>query len=63
MFDVVKIVLHFLNGKRYGIDPLAESYKNLYKYPEDIHIQKAEGEYIPFLDEFFDRGGRKLELS
>jgi len=50
----ISTVLHFLNGKRYGIDPLAESYKNLYKYPEDIHIQKAEGEKIPFIDKYFD---------
>jgi len=50
----ISTVLHFLNGKKYGIDPLAESYKNLYKYPGDIHIQKAESEDIPFMNEFFD---------
>lgn len=50
----ISTVLHFVNGKKYGIDPLAESYKSLYKYPGDIHIQKAEGEDIPFIEEFFD---------
>ena len=50
----ISTVLHFLNGKRYGIDPLAESYKSLYKFPEDIQIQKAEGENIPFADNYFD---------
>ena len=33
---------------------IAESYKSLYKYPGDIQIQKAEGEDLPFTEEFFD---------
>ena len=47
-------VLHFVKGRRYGIDPLADSYKQIYDFPEDIRIQKAVGEDIPFADEFFD---------
>ena len=50
----ISTVLHFVNGKKYGIDPLAESYKELYDYPDDMNIQKAGGEDISFADEYFD---------
>ncbi|HLI35594.1 MAG TPA: class I SAM-dependent methyltransferase [Terriglobia bacterium] len=47
-------VLHYLPGHRYGIDPLAERYKTIYRYPDDIDIRRAYGESIPFSDAFFD---------
>lgn len=50
----ISTVLHFIKGHRIGIDPLAESYKQIYDYPEGIHIQQADGEYLPFGDGFFD---------
>ena len=50
----ISTVLHFVKGKKYGIDPLAESYKEIYIYPEDICISKGEGENIPFTDTYFD---------
>ena len=49
----ISTVLHFINGDRYGIDPLADEYKKLYSYPEEIIIQKGHGEDIPFLDNYF----------
>lgn len=50
----VSTVLHFVPGKRFGIDPLAEEYRRIYAYPEEMVIQKSEGEYIPFASHFFD---------
>jgi SAM-dependent methyltransferase len=50
----ISSVLHFVEGKRYGIDPLAEEYKKLYRYPEGIDIRQAGGESIPFPAGFFD---------
>ena len=50
----ISTVLHFIDGERYGIDPLADEYKRLYSYPEGVNIQKGFGEKIPFPDEFFD---------
>ena len=50
----ISTVLHFIDGERYGIDPLADKYKQLYSYPEGIDIRKGFGEEIPFPDEFFD---------
>jgi SAM-dependent methyltransferase len=50
----ISSVLHYLEGRRYGIDPLANEYKKLYRYPRDIDIQQGHGEEIPFRDEFFD---------
>ena len=49
----ISTVLHFVPGNRYGIDPLAESYKQLYDYPEEITIVEAGGEDLPFDDGFF----------
>ncbi|MGA1870991.1 MAG: class I SAM-dependent methyltransferase [bacterium] len=50
----ISSVLHFINGERYGIDPLAHQYKKLYEYPEGITIQQGRGERISFPDSFFD---------
>lgn len=50
----IATVLNILKGKRYGIDPLAEDYKKIYKYPEDLIIKKGFIEKIPFSDEMFD---------
>jgi ubiquinone/menaquinone biosynthesis C-methylase UbiE len=50
----ISTVLHFINGERYGIDPLANEYLGLYKYPKDITIKYGLGENIPFQDQFFD---------
>jgi ubiquinone/menaquinone biosynthesis C-methylase UbiE len=50
----ISTVLHFINGEKYGIDPLADEYKKLYRYPDEINVQKGFGENIPFPDEYFD---------
>jgi len=50
----ISTVLHFVPGERYGIDPLADKYKEIYAYPEGIAIVRAESESIPFDDGFFD---------
>ena len=47
-------VLHFIKGKRFGIDPLADEYLKLYQYPKGIIIKKAFSEYLPFTDTYFD---------
>ena len=47
-------VLHFIEGKRFGIDPLGDEYLKLYKYPEGIKIKKAFGEYLPLPNAYFD---------
>jgi ubiquinone/menaquinone biosynthesis C-methylase UbiE len=47
-------VLNIIEGSRYGIDPLAEEYKKMYSYPEEIIILKGHGEKIPFSDQEFD---------
>jgi hypothetical protein len=36
-------VLHFLPGERHGIDPLAEEYKRIYRYPDGTHITQGSG--------------------
>ncbi len=50
----ISSVLHFIDGEKFGIDPLADEYKKFYEYPEDIKIIKASGENIPFSSEYFD---------
>lgn len=50
----ISTVLHYLPGHRYGIDPLADRYKTIYDYPNDIDIRAAYGEFIPFTNCFFD---------
>jgi len=47
-------VLHFIKGKKFAIDPLAEEYKRIYNYPKNIKLIKADGENIPFRDKYFD---------
>ena len=47
-------VLHFIEGKRFGVDPLGDEYLKLYKYPEGIKIKRAFGEYLPFPNTHFD---------
>jgi SAM-dependent methyltransferase len=50
----ISTVLHFVQGERHGIDPLAEDYKKLYAYPKEIDVGKAYGESVPFVDNYFD---------
>lgn len=50
----ISTVLHFLPGRRYGIDPLADEYRKIYAYPPELNIQKGFGEQVPFDDAFFD---------
>jgi len=50
----ISTVLHFVEGRKFGIDPLANEFLKLYKYPSDIKIKKGSGERIPFLNEYFD---------
>lgn len=44
----ISTVLHFLDGTKIGIDPLADEYREIYTYPNDIEIVNAPGESIPF---------------
>ena len=44
----ISSVLHFVPGKKYGIDPLADEYKKIYRYPKDMTIVSGSGEEIPF---------------
>ena len=46
-------VLHFLEGKKYAIDPLAEEYAK-HNVFDEICLQVGFGEFIPFLKNFFD---------
>lgn len=50
----ISTVLHYLPGKRFGIDPLAERYCTIYEYPRGVTISKGYGEQIPFDDQAFD---------
>ncbi len=50
----ISTVLHYIPGERYGIDPLADYYNKIYKYPKGITVMKGFGENIPFPDSFFD---------
>jgi SAM-dependent methyltransferase len=50
----ISTILHFVPGKRFGIDPLADEYGKLYDYPKELSIQKGAGEEIPFSDASFD---------
>ena len=47
-------VLHCVDGRRFGIDPLADELTKIYTYPEGISIKKGFGENIPFADGSFD---------
>lgn len=50
----ISSVLHFIDGLKFGIDPLFDEYRKAYNYPEDMNIQKGCGEKIPFPDGYFD---------
>jgi SAM-dependent methyltransferase len=50
----ISTVLHFVEGERYGIDPLAREYRQLYAFPKGIDIRRGHGEKIPFPDGYFD---------
>ncbi|GKS58304.1 hypothetical protein YTPLAS18_18310 [Nitrospira sp.] len=50
----ISSVLHYLPGLRYGIDPLADRYKTVYQYPDDIDIRQSYGESLPFANDMFD---------
>lgn len=45
-------VLHFLPGRRTGVDPLAKGYQSLYDYP--FEVVTAPGESLPWPDGEFD---------
>jgi SAM-dependent methyltransferase len=45
-------VLHYLTGRRCAVDPLAERYKAIYKYP--FPVIEASGESLPFEADTFD---------
>lgn len=46
--------LHFIEGKKWAIDPLAKIYKQLYQYPGDIQVDEGVGEELPYEDGSFD---------
>lgn len=50
----ISTVLHWIEGERFGIDPLADEYMKIYKYPEGINIKTAKGEAIPYGSCYFD---------
>ena len=47
-------VLHFVKGKRKGIDPLAEEYAKFYCYPAGVEVSKGYAERLEFEDGSFD---------
>lgn len=50
----ISTVLHYLPGTRIGIDPLADRYKQIFNYPDEIDIRGAYAESLPFDDGSFD---------
>ncbi|MFH1226161.1 MAG: methyltransferase domain-containing protein [bacterium] len=51
----IKTVLHFLPGAlKVGLDTLADDYRKIYNYPQDLTIQKSPGEKIVYPTDFFD---------
>lgn len=50
----ISTVLHFVEGERYGVDPLGDEYLKIYSYPEGIELRKGLSEALPFPDGFFD---------
>jgi ubiquinone/menaquinone biosynthesis C-methylase UbiE len=50
VLNVVKVS----NAEFYGIDPLMDEYKKLYKLDESVTWSRASGEEIPFNDKYFD---------
>jgi len=48
-------VLHFIDkGDKHAIDPLAEDYKKLYQYPDNIKLIQGVAEEMPYQDGYFD---------
>jgi len=50
----ISTVLHFLPGRRSGVDPLGDRYKAIYRYPAEIDIRRGYAESVPFPDRSFD---------
>lgn len=50
----ISSVLHFVDGDKYGIDPLGDEYNKIYSYPNDCNIKKGFSEDIQHPDNFFD---------
>lgn len=50
----ISSVLHFLPGKKMGIDPLASHYQKIYNYPEEMNIRTGHAEQVPAGDGEFD---------
>lgn len=50
----ISTVLHWLEGRRFGIDPLAHEYSRLYHYPAGVRVTTAVAEDLPFTTESFD---------
>lgn len=50
----ISTILHFIDGEKYGLDPLAIEYLKMYDFPKDIVIQKGSGEKLPFPKNYFD---------
>ena len=50
----ISTVLHYVEGDRFGIDPIGDEYNKIYDYPDGISVGKGHGENIPFPDHHFD---------
>jgi SAM-dependent methyltransferase len=50
----ISTILHFVEGRKFGVDTLADTYKALYEYPEDMTITNSPAECLLFEDEYFD---------
>lgn len=50
----ISTVLHWVEGKRHGIDPLGERYKEVYRYPAGMEIRGGYAEKLPYADREFD---------
>ena len=50
----ISTVLHWLPGRRSGIDPLAARYREIYTYPAGMEIIGGRGELLPYADGSFD---------
>ena len=50
----ISTVLHFLEGERTGIDPLADYYRQIYSYPPGVSVVAGSGEQLPFPDGHFN---------
>ncbi|MDQ7830063.1 MAG: methyltransferase domain-containing protein [Armatimonadota bacterium] len=50
----ISTVLHFIEGHRYGVDPLVHLYRTMYTYPPEIILCAGQGEALPFQDASFD---------